>query len=161
MPWTILQPHYTDAGVFVDPCLWCGKDRCVVSHNLAKKNYRLSLLQKAIELIRPKEKKKRGQPKEATRESGILLDRIDITPEILSTLSPEQMGMEEQRLKKHFRELLKTMPLKEAWVLAKIETKKDAKRKGIYIPKFTREESRNIRRYKPHSFQEPFNTSIQ
>lgn len=138
-----LEPGYTETGVFYDPCFWCGKDKCRKGHGLEIADYRVSLHFRAVDSL--------------AKGLSLMYDMLPALVyrkhvEKLFALKPDQMGMEEHRRKKYYRQFSKSMSGDQAWLAAKKAADKEARRARFVFPHFSRQENQNIARYRPRRF---------
>lgn len=139
----------------LDPCFWCQRKKCHEHHGLEIAAYRTRLHFAAVRALKGKLRLQgirgvieRSEPVKVVKvvetQDPVYAAIID-----LLCLKPADMGIEEHRIKAHLLEFSKTMSWVEAWEKANREAAKDATRTHPIYPRFTRQESRNIRTYKP------------
>src|SRR5207245_1087533 len=104
----------------LDPCFWCGRNKCRHSHERVILQYRLRLHKQAVAKL-----KQILQP-------GVLGEI-----QTLLSLRPEHMGIEEHRLKSHYKENVKTMSPEQAWLKAQKQNKDESTLS--LLPRFTRQ----------------------
>jgi hypothetical protein len=122
----------------LDPCYWCHKNYCRKTHSLAIGNYRAQLHDQAENELRPLVEQfyKFGWPPPAA--VGELL-----------ALKPEQMTIDDHRLKALYLENRKGMSDYTAWEEAQKELVKLKKRSQFMYPIFGKDQMKKILAYQP------------
>ena len=126
--------------MFDDPCFWCHKNHCQDDHVFEMELYRKHLHNRAVARI--------FVPKRKAKVVKVSKPKPQALPEAIESflsLPPEQLSMEDHRLKAHFLRLKKTLPTEEAWKEAKRQAHKESTNHLVF---WNRKEWANIKNYK-------------